>query len=288
VTAGPADAVRGALRPAGLYAASARRVLRARGLHGLGERLRASDERLVFVVGSPRSGTTFLAGALGAVPGFVDLSEVTPHKAAIPALAALPEDEAAIRIRRVVERVRRLALVPGLRGVEQTPETVFVLSAALRAYPRATAVHLVRDGRDVVCSLLERGWLSATRSGTDDARLAYGSRTRFWVEPARAAEFEEVSDATRAAWAWRAYVSAGRAASDLRMLEVRYETVAADPAAAAVSIATHIGIDAAPLARSLALVHDRSVGRHRRDLSPEQAADVEREAGPLLRELGYV
>ena len=37
-----------------------------------------SEERLVFVFGSPRSGTTFLAGAIGAVPGFVDLGEVTP------------------------------------------------------------------------------------------------------------------------------------------------------------------------------------------------------------------
>jgi len=65
------------LDEAGLYAASARRVLRSRGLHGLGERLRGADDRLVFVVGSPRSGTTFLAGAIGEQPGFVDLSEVT-------------------------------------------------------------------------------------------------------------------------------------------------------------------------------------------------------------------
>ena len=34
----------------------------------------------------------------------------------------------------------------------------------------------VRDGRDVVCSLLERGWLNAGTDGRDDARLAYGAR----------------------------------------------------------------------------------------------------------------
>ena len=73
-----------AVETAGLYAASARRVLRERGLRDLGERLRRGEDRLVFVVGSPRSGTTFLAGTLGAMPGFVDLSEVNPHKAAIP------------------------------------------------------------------------------------------------------------------------------------------------------------------------------------------------------------
>jgi hypothetical protein len=34
-------------------------------------------------------------------------------------------------------------------------------------------------------------------------------------------------------------------------------------------------------------VHAQSVGRWRRDLTEEQVADVEAEAGSLLRELGY-
>jgi hypothetical protein len=272
---------------AGLYAASARRVLRARGLHSLGERLRCSDERLVFVLGSPRSGTTFFAGVLGEQPGFVDLSEVSPHKAAIAELTALPEAEAARRIRAVLERVRALALVRGWRGVEQTPETAFVLAPALAAYPAASAVHLVRDGRDVVSSLLERGWLSAGRTGGDDAKLAYGAGARFWVEPERAAEFETASDATRAAWAWRRYVSAVRAVNDPRVLELRYESIAADPVAAARALAGHLDVEPAPLERSLARFTDASIGRYRQDLSPGQLGDVEREAGALLAELGY-
>jgi hypothetical protein len=271
----------------GLYAASARRVLRARGLSSLGERLRGSDDRLVFVVGSPRSGTTFLAGALGAQAGFVDLSEVNPHKASIPDLVGLPEAEAARRIRAVLERVRALALVRGWRGVEQTPETAFVLAPALAAYPRGRAVHLVRDGRDVVCSLLERGWLSAGRSGGDDARHAYGPRARFWVEAERRAEFEAASDATRAAWAWRRYVSAARSVDDPRVLELRYEAIAADPASAAQTVAEHLVGDPAALRESLGRFTDTSIGRYRQDLSPEQLEDVQREAGPLLAALGY-
>ncbi len=269
---------------AALYAASARRVLAARGVHGFGERLRPHEERLVFVLGSPRSGTTFLAGAIGAMPGFVDLTEVTPHKAAIPALTRLPEQEAADRIRSVLERVRWLALVPGWRGVEQTPETAFVLPAALRAYPKARAVHALRDGRDVVCSLLERGWLSAGRGGGDDAKAAYGKTARFWVEPDRLEEFETASDATRAAWAWRRYVTAARSGGGERTLEVRYESIAESSEA----IATHLDADPAPLRAALERFHDRSIGRYQRDLSSEQLADVEREAGPLLAELGYV
>jgi hypothetical protein len=248
----------------------------------LPQRLRGGEERLVFVVGSPRSGTTFLAGAIGAVPGFADLTEVTPLKAAIPSLAGLPDADAAPRIRAILERVRTLTFVRGVRGVEQTPETAFVLAAALRAYPQGHAVHVVRDGRDVVCSLLERGWLSAGREGGDDARLPYGADARFWVRPGERSEFERASDAARAAWAWRSYVTAARAVSD-RVVEVRYEVLAEE----APRIAGHVGVEPGQLAATLSRFHDRSIGRYRRDLSPEQLADVERVAGPLLRELGY-
>ncbi len=174
---------------------------------------------MVFVVGSPRSGTTFLAGAVGSITGFVDLTEVTPIKAAIPALSRLAPPLAAPRIRTVLERVRLLALARGLRGVEQTPETAYVLEAALTAYPQARALHIIRDGRDVACSLLDLGWLSVARHDADDAGLSYGSSARFWVESGREREFVTVSDATRVAWAWRRYVTAARSVQSDRVLE---------------------------------------------------------------------
>jgi hypothetical protein len=264
---------------AALYGRSAVRIARRR-------RRLGREERLVFVVGSPRSGTTFTGSALGSLPGFVDLDEVQPWKAAIPGLLDRPDDVVAPRLRSILERVRRLGLATGLRGVEQTPETSFVLAAALRAYPEAVAVHVVRDGRDVVTSLLERGWLNAARTGADDARLAYGAHARFWVERGREAEFTEVSDATRAAWAWRRYVAAARAVPE-RTVEVRYERLVADPAGAAAPVADRLGVAAGPVAEAFSAVHDRSAGRWRRDLTEEQVADVEREAGETLAALGY-
>lgn len=241
----------------------------------------------MFVVGSPRSGTSFTGRALGSLPGFVDLDEVQPWKAAIPELLDRPADEVAPRLRRILDRVRRLGLAGGLRGVEQTPETSFVLAAALRAYPQALAVHVVRDGRDVATSLLERGWLSGDRVGTDDARLPFGPHARFWVEPGRTSEFPRVSDATRAAWAWRRYASAAAAVPG-RTVTVRYELLVTDPAAAGEPVARALGVDPALLTAAFAEAHDTSVGRWRRDLSPEQLADVEREAGATLATLGYV
>jgi hypothetical protein len=274
-----------ALAAATNYGKSVGRLLRRRRPR-LDALRRPAEERLTFVVGSPRSGTTFLGGALGAQPGAIDLGEVHPWKAAIPELVGLDEEQAARRLRRTLEVVRGAGLVRDLRGIEQTPETAYVLAAALRAYPQARAVHALRDGRDVVCSLLEQGWLSAGREGRDDARLAFGAHVRFWVEPERREEFAQASEATRAAWAWRRYVEAARSVGE-RTLELRYEQLVADPAAAAELLAEHLSLAPASLAASLAAAHGRSVGRWRSDLTAEQLADVEREAGPLLRELGY-
>lgn len=275
----------GALRQAGLYGRTVARVAQ-RGFRERGGDPALATERIVFVVGSPRSGTTFLAGAVGAQPGFVDLGEVRPVKAAVERWASLPEVEAAGELRSTLERVRRLSFVRDLRPVEQTPELSFVVGAAARAYPRATVLHIIRDGRDVVCSLLEKGWLADTREGSDDAGLPYGGHVRSWVEPERLEEFTRASEATRAAWAWRRYLTAARAAPE-QTLEVRYEQIAADPAAAAEEIAHRLETDPVPLAEALSAVHARSIGRWRRDLTPDQVEDVEREAGALLHELGY-
>ena len=268
------------------YGVTAARTAR-RGLRAGQRRPRLGvEDRLVFVVGSPRSGTTFTGGALGAQPGWVDLGEVPLLKAAVPRLLALPVERQAAEVRRIVERVRTLGLVRGLRGVEQNPETAYVLAGALEAYPRARAVHVIRDGRDVVCSLLDRGWLRAGRTGGDDAQQAYGAYARFWVEPERREEFEAASEARRAAWAWRRYVSAARAAPE-RTVELRYEALVADPHGEADRVADALGAASEALRRAFSEVHGASVGRWRRDLTAEQVADVETEAGALLDDLGY-
>ena len=277
----------GVLRSAALQLRAARRIVR---LHGASLRrgFEPLDGRVVFVVGSPRSGTTFLARAIGSLPGFVDLGEVAPLKAAVPELYGKPDAEAAQRIRGILIVTRRLALVGRRRAVEQTPETAFVARAAALAFPEARFVHIVRDGRDVACSLLERGWLSAGRGGGDDAGLPYGARPRFWVETGREQDFAASSDARRAVWAWRRYVSAAREAPGECLHELRYERLAADPAGVAADLASFLDVPVDALATSLLGAHDMSVGRWSRDLSPEDLAEVEEECGDLLQQLGYL
>jgi hypothetical protein len=275
----------GAARNLRLYGAAVARVLARSGKRSLRDR-DAAAERPVFVLGSPRSGTTFVANSIGTVPGFADLGELGPWKAAIPELASADEEVAARELRRMLERVRRYALVRGLRAVEQSPETVFVLPAALRAYPQAAVVHMVRDPRDVASSLIQKGWLREGRPGRDDVGEPYGHYARFWVEPDRREEFDAAGEARRAAWAWRRYVTAARAAPS-STVEVRYETLAAAPETASDPLAAHIGADPVLLAGALRGMHAESVGRWHRNLTPGQVDEVEAEAGELMQELGY-
>jgi hypothetical protein len=277
--------VRSLLESAALQLRVAKRLAPRRS-GSLGERLGRLDDRFVFVVGSPRSGTTFLAGVIGSVRGFVDLGEVAPLKATVPELVAAPAADAARRLRRTLALARRVGLVGAIRPVEQTPEMAFLVDVAASAYPDARFVHIVRDGRDVVCSLLEKRWLKPAMNGRDDAGLPYGEYARFWVEPDRREEFAAVSDARRAAWAWRSYVTAARSAR-ANALEVRYEDLARDRASIAATLAPHIGASTQDVEQALAGAHAASVGRYRAELTDEQVADVTAEAGDLLRELGY-
>jgi hypothetical protein len=264
----------------------AKRLAPRRGA-SLAERFGRLDDRFVFVVGSPRSGTTFLASAIGSLPGLVDLGEVAPVKAAVPELAPLEPAPAAVRLQRILAVARRVGLVGAVRPVEQTPELAFLVRSVPIAYPDARVVHIVRDGRDVVCSLLEKPWLRREQQRADDAGLPYGSYARFWVEPSRRDEFEHASDARRAAWVWRSYVTAARSAG-VPLVEVRYEQLSAEPAAVANELAGALDVPLEPLAEALRRAHQTSVGRYRTDLDAAQLADVEAEAGPLLAELGYV
>lgn len=287
------------------YYKTFRRSVRRHGVRPL-RMLTGPDPRWLFVVGSPRSGTSFTAESLGRVPGVLDLGEVPRFKAAIPAaygqIQAGEPERAQRELGTILRRAARAGMGGGSRCLEQTPESTFVIPQLAQAFPQATFVHLIRDGRDVAASLLERGWLApgaasdvvdAAGTRADDAGLPYGDYARFWVEPDLRAQFEQADEARRCAWAWRRYEGAAREAlaalPDERRIDIRYESLVADPAGTARTVAERLAVpaQAEDFATAFAAAHPRSVGRHRSVLSPEQLRAVEEEAGPLLAELGY-
>ena len=252
----------------------------------------------VFVLGAPRSGTTFLGSCIGALPEVSYHFEPRVTKAAArQVFEGTWSERRAARVFRTSYRLLLLAAGDGgRRFVEKNPENCFVVPFLVRAFPDARFVQIVRDGRDVAVSHAEKPWLAAASAGSGRrgrGGQAWGPWARWWVEPERAAEFEAASDLTRTAWSWRRFTSAARTAlAELppeRVLTVRYEELVTDPEQAARTLAAFFGHAEPPesLRAALARADAGSVGRWRGALDAEGLADVEREAGPLLRELGY-
>jgi len=101
---------------------------------------------------------------------------------------------------------------PDVRTVETTPHTLLHMETVARLYPRARFVHVVRDGRDVVSSLLGRDW----------------------IDPATGEKVWCCQDAKSAADYWVHVVEAirqqGQQFGD-RYLEIRYEDLVEHPEA---------------------------------------------------------
>ena len=188
---------------------------------------------MVFVVGSPRSGTTFVGNSLGSQPGFVDLGEVPLLKAAVPRLVGRPRRGAGAR--GAADR----------RSSSATSGSSTGCAASSRTPRRATS-----SRRAARVSARRRPSTSSATAATSSARCssAAGSapvaraRTTRSRPTARTRasgssrsggdEFEEASEATPGRVGVARATSPRRAAAPERTIELRYEALVADPACA--------------------------------------------------------
>jgi hypothetical protein len=230
----------------------------------------------VFIVGVPRSGTTWVENMLLAHPAlagpqvetflFVSLQPLW-NNAALRSWIA--QDALAVAIRRFVSSLLA-AYAPPARLVEKTPLHGEHMPLIEAVFPDASFISVHRDGRDVVQSLLE---LDA--APTDDVVVA---ATR-WSEITR-----EIS----------ATLPTLRRARD-----VRYESLLADPVGGVAELLTWLGLptDDAVLAEVARRAGERvsqynttgDVGTGKwRTMSRQQIRAVYRHAGARLVELGYL
>jgi hypothetical protein len=287
----------------GLVSDRRERTARAARVRGAERRplTQALDPRLrepVFVLGAPRSGTTFLGSCIGALPDVSYHFEPRVTKAAARQVyeGTWPEARAARVFRFSYGLLLAAAGDGGRRFAEKNPENCFIIPFLSRTFPDARFLHIVRDGRDVAVSHAEKPWLAARSAGSGRrgrGGQAWGPWARWWVEPERAVEFEEAADLTRTAWSWRRFTEAAlEHLSTLppeRVLTVRYEELVRDPASAGEELASFMGLRGVPeeLRSALARSDTGSIGRWRNALDDGGLAAVEREAGALLHRLGY-
>jgi hypothetical protein len=268
------------------------------------ERLRATVagnvREPIFILGAPRSGTDFLGDCISALKSVSYHREPVVTKAAVKHIfhKEWPSAQAEAFYRAVYRGLLALHVASDLRFAEKTPRNCFIVPFLGATFPDAAFIHIIRDGRDAALSYSEKPWVRQVFAVTrrrDPSGQLYGPFAHFWTEPERIAEFESTSDLHRAAWTWRAHVETaleGLASlpSD-RCLEVRYEDLMAKPLQVGDRILDFLRINARDERIAFqAVLHradPRSVGRHRK-LDSERLRQVEREAGSLLRRLGYV
>lgn len=154
-------------------------------------------------------------------------------------------------------------------------------------FPKSPFVHIIRDGRDVVCSLM----------------------TMDWRDPKTGKAFDYTQDVKKAAEYWASAVRIGREAQKDPMirsnyLEIRYEDLVTDPEKTLKPVFTFIGEPWDPdvlnyyeKKRNLAgessayqvskPLYKKAIGRWVNDLRPSEKNLVKEVIGELLIEIGY-
>ena len=279
------------------------------------------DDRCVFVVGCPRSGTTLLNSMLMSDPSFaVYEAETLLLDVCGPRYGSLQRERNWQRFLKDwfrSKQFQRSGLTQGQfmqaaaahrdnlarllgafmravadqqqvhRWADSTPSNVFHLRRIAAVFPAARVVHMIRDPRAVALSLSKLGWTGAS-SGDDHTALL------------------------RAAAKWRLSVTAGRRSQPLlkdRYLELRYEDLVRDTDATLGRLNRFLDSDitqsgmAARRHGALARANSAFGGsesngggtglrqdaleRWRERLAPAQCALVEATAGSLLGDCGY-
>jgi len=253
----------------------------------------------VFIIGAPRSGTTFLGDSLSSVDSVAYFHEPEPTKCAIGRVF-LKKGPRTLMSLYFALQYAWLAAIHGARVqyfAEKTPRNCFIIDFLAGSFPASKFIHIIRDGRDSAASNMKKHWLDSARISDgqrDSAGYKQGNAIQFWVEKGEEARFRECSVATRSAWVWRRYTSSAvhgfTSVNPDRVLHLRYEDVVASPGDTADRMAEFLGFCRErrdQLEQALAKAHTASVGAWRQSLSVQELSEVEAECGGLLRELGY-
>jgi hypothetical protein len=250
-------------------------------------------ERPILMIGCPRSGTSIAAVLFDRHPdvaGFSEAGEVwDPHSYADPqaehhwtAADVTPQEEARLHDRFEFARRVRSLRSPGRRLFNKHPRNSVRLEFLDAVFPDATYIHVVRDGRAVVHSMLEMMEREPERKAVPMGAFC---KPPNWRELLRDDPVEQ------AALQWReivTYTLGQREALAGRYHEFRYEDLCQDVRSVLgrAFVAAGLRADDEVLARLPEKLPLQNF-KWQAAFSPAQVDTLLRIQGPLLRHLGY-
>ncbi|MGJ8673005.1 sulfotransferase family protein [Rubritalea sp.] len=256
----------------------------------------SSFKKPIFIVGAPRSGTTFLGECISNVSGIDYFFEPVYTKSLGYDVGAhqISDEHAKKEFSKVYNA---LLSNSSLRFCEKTPTNIFLIEKLLKWFPGAQFIHIIRNGGDMAMSHVKKGWLTKSMAEPLSYEIGgyrNGDIPQFWVEPERVEEFRETTDLHRSIWAWRTHVEAGLAAGcnvdEKNYYEVRYEDLVIDPSGEADRMSVFLNFSENQkneFINSCRSLKKNSIGKGVSQLSTEEKNLISDEAGVLLNKLNY-
>ncbi len=267
----------------------------------------------IFVLGSPRSGTTVLFQLLDRSPQLASLGRESnmlwemfhkPEHVGFRSHVVGPEAITDRERKGVDWMIGRIT--GGRRYLDKYPRLCLRVEYLHALYPDAVFVYITRDGRATVSSLIT-GWRAADRfrPGTRLPRplriRGYeGEIWKFLLPPGWEPYVDGGTLAEVCAFQWR---EANRAVLDARerlpeadFVQLRYEDLVAEPERTAAALLEHLGM----AGDEAVMEHARALGRRVsqtavtpprpdkwRDENPEEVASILPAIAPMMERLGY-
>lgn len=191
------------------------------------------DDRPVFVIGMPRSGSTLVEQIIHAHPSAIGLGEIGLIPRAVGMLSADREDgleypellpvidpsELATAGRAYLDDIRRMARRPARRLVDKSLENHELVGFVRMLFPRGKVIHIRRHPLDICLSCYMHDLAPAIHPWSTDLR-SLGERYRLYAE----------------------FMRFWREETDIEMLELQYEHLVAEPEAQSRRIIDFIGL----------------------------------------------
>lgn len=253
---------------------------------------------IALIIGCARSGTSILGELVAANPGVKYIFEAHDVWEAAGVRKdgshRLTAGDATVEIRRSIRRWFADQQGDAMMLAEKTPRNVLRVPFLRAVFPEAKLIHIVRDGRDVACSMLP----------------GIGGDEWLHLRPPSWKMFaDKTSGIERCALVWKQTIQIARSdLKDVPHLEVRYEELVDRPRDVAASVTEYLGL---PPSREVERLcekiqnetagsyhaqhqvrwfrddHGKRVGRWKENLSAQQQEIVNKLLGGVLKELNY-